>query len=142
MAKQRYVPKVAGGAAKEQSPKDEFVILTEETYSPILDYLQARGESKLSEPLFMSHSNRNRAKNLTIRSIRRVVEAKLKAVGLKTSKIIAHSLRHTAGTTALMNGADLLSVKEMLRHSNINTSLVYAHNLNRLTNGAEKFITF
>lgn len=48
----------------------------------------------------------------------------VKAIGFKTSKVTAHSLRHTAGTIALMGGADLLSVKEMLRHSNINTTLI------------------
>ena len=67
---------------------------------------------------------------------------RLKAVGLKTSKVTAHSLRHTAGTIALLGGADLLAVKEMLRHADINTTLVYTHNLNRLSKGAEKFIAF
>ena len=127
---------------KGRDTKDDFVILTAEAYEPILDYLQARGETKSSEPLFISHSNRNKKEALTTRSIRRIIEARLKAVGLKTSKVTAHSLRHTAGTIALMNGADLISVKEMLRHSNINTTLIYTHNLNRLEKGAEKFIAF
>lgn len=127
---------------KGRDAKDDFVLLTAETYDPILDYLQARGQTKNAEPLFISHSNRNRTEDLTTRSIRRIIEARLKAVGLKTSRISAHSLRHTAGTIALMNGADILSVKEMLRHSNINTTLIYTHNLNRLEKGAEKFIEF
>jgi integrase/recombinase XerC/integrase/recombinase XerD len=127
---------------KGRDTKDDLVILTEEAYKPILDYLQARGTTKLSDPLFISHSNRDKGQTLTTRSIRRIIQTRLAAVGLKTSKVTAHSLRHTAGTIALMNGADLLSVKEMLRHSNINTTLVYAHNLNRLSKGAEKFITF
>jgi len=127
---------------KGRDTKDDFVILTDKAYEPILDYLQARGETKLSEPIFISHSNRNKAEALTTRSIRRVIEDRLKAVGLKTAKVTAHSLRHTAGTMALLNGADILAVKEMLRHSNINTTLIYTHNLNRLSKGAEKFIEF
>lgn len=127
---------------KGRDTKDDFVILTEEAYRPILDYLQARGETKLSEPLFLCHSNRNQSETMSTRSVRRIIEARLKAVGLKTSKISAHSLRHTAGTIALAKGADLIAVKEMLRHSNINTTLIYAHNLNRITKGAEKFINF
>lgn len=127
---------------KGRDSKDEFVILTEESYKPILDYIQARGETRLTEPLFSSHSNRNKKQSLTTRSIRRIVEARLKAVGLKTDRITSHSLRHTAGTIALMNGADLLSVKEMLRHSNVNTTLIYTHNINRIDKGAEKFISF
>jgi len=127
---------------KGRDSKDDFVILVDEAYKPILDYLQARGENSLAEPLFSSYSNRNKSKALTTRSIRRIIGKRLRAVGLKTPKITAHSLRHTAGTIALSNGADLLSVKEMLRHSNINTTLIYVHNLNRLSNGAEKFINF
>lgn len=127
---------------KGRDSKDDFVILTEESYKPILDYLQARGETSTQEPLFSSHSNRNKKEALTTRSIRRIIETRLKAVGLKTSKVTAHSLRHTAGTIALMNGADILGVKEMLRHSSVNTTLVYAHNLNRITKGAEKYIDF
>jgi len=127
---------------KGRDTKDDFVILTDKAYEPILDYLQARGQTKLSEPIFISHSNRNQAEALTTRSIRRVIMERLKAVGLKTDKVTAHSLRHTAGTIALLNGADILAVKEMLRHTNINTTLVYTHNLNRLSKGAEKFIEF
>jgi integrase/recombinase XerD len=127
---------------KGRDSKDDFVLLTAEAYEPILDYLQARGETKAGEPIFISHSNRNHKETLTTRSIRRVIGSRLKAVGLKTSKVTAHSLRHTAGTIALMNGADLIAVKEMLRHSNINTTLIYTHNLNRLEKGAEKFIAF
>jgi len=127
---------------KGRDVKDDFVILTANAYEPILDYLQARGQTKTNEPLFASHSNRNKREPLTTRSIRRIIETRLKAVGLKTSRVTAHSLRHTAGTIALMNGADILSVKEMLRHANINTTLIYTHNLNRLEKGAEKFIEF
>jgi integrase/recombinase XerD len=127
---------------KGRDSKDDFVLLTAGAYEPILNYLQARGESGDNEPLFISHSNRNQKENITTRSLRRIIEARLKAVGLKTSKVTAHSLRHTAGTIALMNGADLISVKDMLRHSNINTTLIYTHNLNRVSNGAEKFINF
>jgi integrase/recombinase XerC/integrase/recombinase XerD len=127
---------------KGRDTKDDFVILTDKAYEPILDYLQARGQTKLSEPIFISHSNRNQAEALTTRSIRRIIKDRLIAVGLKTAKVTAHSLRHTAGTIALLNGADILAVKEMLRHANINTTLVYTHNLNRLSKGAEKFIEF
>jgi len=127
---------------KGRDSKDDFVILTDNAYAPILDYLQARGQTKLSEPIFSSHSNHNKTGALTTRSVRRIIEDRLKAVGLKTAKVTAHSLRHTAGTIALLNGADILSVKEMLRHSDINTTLIYTHNLNRLSKGAEKFIEF
>jgi len=125
---------------KGKDSKDSFVILTDKAYDPILNYMQARGETKLSEPVFISHSNRNNAEALTTRSIRRIIRDRLINTGLKTAKVTAHSLRHTAGTIALMGGADLIAVKDMLRHENINTTMIYAHNLNRISKGAEKFI--
>jgi len=127
---------------KGRDSKDDFVILTEQAYKPILDYLSARKATNLKDPLFASHSNRNKTATLTVRSISRLVAARLKTVGLKTPKITAHSLRHSFATIALMNGADILSIKESLRHANINTTLIYTHNLNRLKNGAEKFVKF
>ena len=126
---------------KGRDSKDELVILTLQAYKPLLEYLEARGETKAGEPLFISHSNRSR-EYLTTRSIRRIIADRLKSVGLKTDRLTAHSLRHTAGTIALSNGADLIGVKDMLRHSSINTTMIYTHNLNRITNGAEKFISF
>ena len=41
----------------------------------------------------------------------------------------AHSLRHTAVTQALIAGQTLQEVQQFARHSNINTTLIYAHNL-------------
>ena len=127
---------------KGRDSKDDFVMLDEKAYTPILDYLQARGHTTLAEPLFVSHSNRNKLKHLTTQSISRLIKERLKAVGLKTEKITAHSLRHTAGTNAYINGADVASIQKMLGHSNINTTMIYVHNVNRISNGAEKFIDF
>ncbi len=127
---------------KGRDEKDDFVILTADAYNPLMDYLKARRHPKDDEPLFVSHSNRARNGRLTTKSIRRLVQERLEAVGLKTSKLTAHSLRHTAATLALQNGADIVSVKDMLRHSNINTTMIYAHNINRIEKGAEKYVSF
>jgi len=126
---------------KGRDSKDEFVILTQESYNPILDYLKARKAVKDSDPLFPSHSNRG-GEELTTRSIRRIIGQRLRAVGLKTDKITAHSFRHTTATLALSNGADPISVKDMLRHSDLNTTMIYLHNSKRVSEGAEKFVRF
>ncbi len=41
--------------------------------------------------------------------------------------LIAHSLRHTAGTLALRTGADLRQVQDLLGHADPRTTSIYAH---------------
>lgn len=41
-------------------------------------------------------------------------------------------------TLSLLSGADLMDVKDMARHQNVNTTLLYAHNIKRLENAPEK----
>ena len=48
--------------------------------------------------------------------------------------------RHTAATLALEAGAPIFEVKNMLRHAKIETTMIYAHEVNRIKNGAEKYI--
>lgn len=127
---------------KGRDSKDDFVVLTSDSYSPLADFLAARGKVSNDEPLFPSYSNRNRNGRLTTRAIRGIVENRLTRAGLKEERVSCHSLRHTCATLALLGGADVVSVKEMLRHENINTTMVYVHSLNRVQDGAEKYVEF
>ncbi|MBU4176085.1 MAG: site-specific integrase [Actinobacteria bacterium] len=127
---------------KGRDSKDDFVLLVPEAYGPIADYLAARDNPGKDEPLFVCHGNRNAGGRLTTRSVSRLIEKRLAQAGLKSEKITAHSLRHTAATLALLGGADVMEVRGMLRHSDINTTLIYVHNLDRVSNGAEKAISF
>lgn len=45
----------------------------------------------------------------------------------KIQNIVFHDLRHTAATRMVENGADLVVVKEVLGHADINMTLRYAH---------------
>lgn len=67
---------------------------------------------------------------LTTRSIERIVEKYVKALGLSV-KATPHTLRHSFATDLLMNGADIRSVQEMLGHSNISTTQIYTHVTNK-----------
>ena len=127
---------------KGRDTKDDFVLLTDECYVPLMKYLTARGNKQDHEPLFVSHSHKTHGDRLTTRTIRRLVSDKMNEQGFKTKRLSAHSLRHTAATIALKNGADIVNVKDMLRHQDLNTTMRYSRNVNRVKNGAEKKVTF
>ncbi|MFC1493306.1 tyrosine-type recombinase/integrase [candidate division KSB1 bacterium] len=42
-------------------------------------------------------------------------------------RIEFHDLRHTFASNFVMKGGSLLSLKEILGHSDINTTMMYAH---------------
>ena len=127
---------------KGRDSKDDFVILTPEALKPIKAYLKARGRVKKDEPLFCSHSDRNRGEALTTRSVSRIIKQALRGVGLDDSRLTAHSLRHTAISLSIQGGASLQQAQAMARHSDSKTTLVYFHNLERISSGAEKCIHF
>jgi len=127
---------------KGRDSKDAFVILTEKALNPILAYWKARGKADPGDPLFTSISDRNEGERLTTRTIRGIVKAALRKINIESDKLTAHSLRHSFATLSLRVGAPLIQVRDALRHSSIETTEIYAHNLERLEKGAERFIDF
>ena len=127
---------------KGRDSKDEFVLLTNETLLPIQDYLKKCRKKRLREndPLFTSVSDRNQGMRLTTRSISRIVKENLRLIGIDNLRLTAHSLRHTAITLALQGGASLQEAQALGRHANINTTMIYAHNINRVSNAPERKI--
>jgi len=125
---------------KGRDSKDEFVLLTEDTLKPIRRYLKTRGRISDKDPLFASLSDRNRNQRLTTYSISRLVKRRLRGVGLNDGRITAHSLRHTAITLSLLAGATIQEAQALGRHADINTTLIYAHNINRLSHAPERKI--
>ena len=123
---------------KGSDSKDDYVILHGSVLDAIRDYKQAT--NKQEGPLFESTSNRNQGKNLTTRSIRNIVNSRLLDIGINDDRISAHSLRHTAVTLSLLAGATLQETQAMARHVNINTTTIYAHNMDRAENSPENKI--
>jgi integrase/recombinase XerD len=125
---------------KGRDSKDELVLLTEHTLQPIKEYFLARGRVRDEDPIFASHSTKNWGKRLTTRSVSRIAKERLKAADLNDARLTAHSLRHTAITFSLLAGATPQEARAMARHSDINTTLIYAHNINRITQAPERKI--
>jgi integrase/recombinase XerC len=63
---------------------------------------------------------------LSVRSVQRLMAALRKATGTP-KHVTPHTLRHTAATLALTMGADLSTVADLLRHSDLNTTRRYLH---------------
>ncbi len=87
--------------------------------------LAARG-SKPTDALFLG----NRGTQLAPSSVWRMID---KYVGIvsESTKISAHTLRHSFATHLLDHGADLRSVQELLGHENVATTQIYTHVSNK-----------
>lgn len=106
--------------------------------SVLSSYLRLRTDKKGSSPLFTSTANENKGERLSTRTISKIVKERMKAVGIDVPTLTAHSLRHTAITSALKGGATIREAQEMGRHGNIETTLRYAHEIERENNPAEE----
>ena len=122
---------------KGRSEKAESVRIAPQVYSLIQSYLKARGKVADTEPLFVSTSNRSKNKRLGTQTIRKTVKALLRGIGLDDSRLTAHSLRHTAATQMILAGVELPKVQMVLRHKNINTTMIYNNAIERMKNDAE-----
>lgn len=123
---------------KGHAQKDSKVLLPVQVVGLINEYLTARGEVNASDPLFVSHANRNRGKRLSTQSISKMVKAHMRGVGLDTPRYTAHSLRHTAATTMIIAGVDITQVQQVLRHVSITTTMIYNNAVQRMKNQAEQ----
>ncbi len=103
--------------------KERVIPFGESLRSRIERYLELRSEKVgESEVFFVSLKN----KGLKGDDVYQIVHRKLEKVsGL--ARRGPHVFRHTFATAMLNNGADLLSVKELLGHSSISTTVRYTH---------------
>lgn len=128
---------------KGHTAKDAYVKIAPQVDKMIRDYLQVRfkgNKPKAKDFLFVSTSRNRTAdkdEQLSTQAIRAIVKKAMKAIGFDDSRHTAHSLRHTAATLMLRAGEDLNNVKAVLRHSNVQTTMIYAHDLEREQNNAE-----
>ncbi|MGN1342334.1 MAG: site-specific tyrosine recombinase/integron integrase [Bacilli bacterium] len=63
---------------------------------------------------------------LSERYVRNIINKLVRKAGLDI-KISPHTLRHTFATDMLEEGADLMTVKELLGHESLNTTSIYTH---------------
>lgn len=122
---------------KGHTEKDDFVVLTADMLRILDKYLVMRKEYIDKSPLFASVSNRSYGKRLDSSTVRAICKSYFKNIGINTPRVSVHSLRHTAITLSILAGAGIIDVRDFARHTDINTSLRYIHNLQRLENAPE-----
>lgn len=126
---------------KGRSEKTEYVKLTANVEAAIRAYLAARNVNDDNAPLFATTSNHSKDNGrLTARSISRIAKGYFVEAGFNSERLTAHSLRHTAATLNLLNGAQLEETRQLLRHHSLNTTLIYQHALERANNQSEQRI--
>jgi len=125
---------------KGYAEKGDFIVLGDACLRSIYAYLDKRGPVEDDAPLFVGVGNRNKGGRLTTRTVSRTVKTAMEKAGISSAHLTAHSLRHTAVTFALLGGATVQEVQAMARHANLNTTMIYAHNLSKIEARAERSI--
>ncbi len=125
---------------KGREEKTEFIKIAPTVEKAIRAYLKARGKAEETDPLFTSTSHNNSGQRITTRSVSGMVKERLVTAGYDSTRLTAHSLRHTAVTLALLAGMDLGEVQQHARHANIATTMIYNHSLDRAKNGCSEAI--
>lgn len=77
---------------------------------------------KNSEYLILNHNGGK----LSDRYVRMIIDKLVRKANLNI-KISPHTIRHTFATDMLEEGADLMTVKELLGHESLNTTSIYTH---------------
>lgn len=106
--------------------KQDLVRIDNRLFELIKEYCK---EYNVTDYLFTSTSNHNTNGKLTTKTIRYIITNLFKKAELDMEMLSTHSTRHTSCELALESGLDLREVSEFMRHKSLQTTLIYAKEL-------------
>lgn len=101
--------------------KDRFTILPKHLLEPLRDYYRKY------LPQTYLFEGQKKGKPMHERSIQHFMQQNIAKIGLGGKDYSAHTLRHSFATHLLDAGCDLHTIKELLGHSSLSTTMIYLH---------------
>lgn len=101
--------------------KQRFTILPKHLLEPLRHYYL------LHRPKTYLFEGQRKGAPMHERSIQHFLQTYLAKIGLGGKDYSAHTLRHSFATHLLDAGTDLHTIKELLGHSNLSTTMIYLH---------------
>ncbi len=115
---------------KGYEDKSNFVKLQDKTYAVLQELIGDRTEGAI----FISYRTK---KAMSGGELSRIIKTLFRRCNIDSSKITAHSLRHSFSILALTGGASLMALSRSLNHANISTTQRYLTSYDRIKNAAE-----
>lgn len=138
--RQMGTAKVIAIQGKGHATADTVKVVDEHTAELLDAYLKARGDVAEDAPLFAATSNRNKGGRMTTRAINGIVKNTMRAEGIDSPRLTAHSLRHSAITYVVEAGADLMEAQTFARHQDPRTTRIYIHTHEALKGTCENHV--
>lgn len=109
--------------------KDRYTIMSQQVL------LELRAYYLIYKPTEYLFNGYRPGKRYSVRSIQHLMQKALAKVGLENKNFTIHTIRHSFATHLLDNGTDLHTIKELLGHSSLQTTMKYLHLTAKRTEG-------
>jgi integrase/recombinase XerD len=102
--------------------KDRYVLLPVFVLNELEHYYRA-----YRPKVFLFESKQLIGRPVHSRSVQTIVNSAMTSAGFESGKYTSHSLRHSFATHMLDIGSDIHSIKTLLGHARIETTMIYLH---------------